>query len=144
MVSNLYCRSFNFGFYFCVSRLIIISQFLFSLVLPKINPFDFGDGPIFSGQSAQASCFVSEGTEPVSISWIFQGKNVSSVSEIYVTTIGKKASILIIEPAGYKHRGAYTCLASNSAGVTNYTAILNINGTSFIDSFTTLSCFIFL
>ncbi|KAK6620957.1 hypothetical protein RUM43_011256 [Polyplax serrata] len=96
-------------------------------VLPKITAFDFGEDAIFSGQSAQASCFVSEGSEPVTISWSYQGKEIGTVKEISITKVGRKASILVIEPALSQHQGNYTCSAHNAAGTTNYTATLNIN-----------------
>ena len=108
----------------------ILINFISYAVLPKITSFDFGEDAIFSGQSAQASCFVSEGTEPVRITWNFQGKQITSDNkDVTVTRVGKKASILVIDPARSHHRGNYTCSARNDAGTSNFTAVLNINGT---------------
>lgn len=117
---------------------------VFSLVLPKITAFDFGEDAIFSGQSAQASCFVSEGSEPVTISWSYQGKEIGTVKEISITKVGRKASILVIEPALSQHQGNYTCSAHNAAGTTNYTATLNINGTLLLNFVSRQTSFDFL
>jgi len=42
---------------------------------------------------------------------------------------GDKANILTINSVGPGHQGAYTCTASNAAGVANFTAELEVNGT---------------
>lgn len=46
---------------------------------------------------------------------------------------GSKARMLLIESVGYQHRGVYTCIAKNQAGVTNYSAVLDIHGTQVYD-----------
>ena len=44
------------------------------------------------------------------------------------TNVGSRTSILMIENVGHRHRGNYTCLASNKAGNVSHTAELKING----------------
>lgn len=98
-------------------------------VLPKISPFDFGEAAIFAGEAAQVSCFVTEGDQPIDISWSFNGSDVSSMNGVSTTKAGRKASTLVIDPALSSHRGSYTCTARNRAGAANFTATLNVNGT---------------
>lgn len=101
----------------------------FFVVLPKIVPFHFED-PIFAGQAAQVSCLVSEGDFPLDITWLFQHERIRDLSGVTTTKVGKRASMLLIEPSSYEHNGNYTCVASNKAGSSNFTAALNINGIS--------------
>lgn len=104
-------------------------MFIFLLpVLPKIIPFSFGDDPIYSGHAAQVTCLVSEGDVPIEISWSFQGSELSSQMGISTTKVGRKASLLLIDPIMSGHRGNYTCTVKNPAGSANYSASLNIYG----------------
>jgi hypothetical protein len=97
-------------------------------VLPKISPFSFGDEPIYHGQVAQATCLVTEGDYPLEITWSFQGSHLSTQTGISTTKVGKRTSLLLIDPTQSGHTGYYTCTAKNKAGITNITAILNIYG----------------
>jgi hypothetical protein len=56
------------------------------------------------------------------------GADASSVSGIYVLKIGSKTSILTIESVRAYHGGNYTCTATNSAGLSQFTAHLAVNG----------------
>ncbi|XP_059477700.1 cell adhesion molecule Dscam2 isoform X5 [Neocloeon triangulifer] len=96
------------------------------MVFPKISPFSFGDEPIYYGQAAQATCLVTEGDLPLEITWSFQGSNLSTQMGISTTKVGRKASLLLIDPTLPGHTGNYTCTAKNKAGVANLTAKLNI------------------
>lgn len=96
-------------------------------MLPKIVPFSFGDEPIFFGQGAQLTCYVSEGDSPIEIFWSFNGVNVTSLPGLTTESL-KKTSLLTIEPATAEHRGNYTCHAKNKAGMANHTVSLKING----------------
>lgn len=99
----------------------------FVLVSPRITPFAF-ESPIFAGQAAQVTCLVSQGDTPLEILWSFG--NQVDLYRLGISTIkaGSKGSMLLIETAGYQHRGNYTCTAKNSAGTTEFTTILNIHG----------------
>lgn len=97
-------------------------------VLPKISPFSFGDEPIYYGQVAQATCLVTEGDYPLEVTWSFQGSHLSTQTGISTTKVGKRTSLLLIDPTQSGHTGNYTCTAKNKAGITNITATLNIYG----------------
>lgn len=101
--------------------------FVLFLVKPNIVPFHFED-PIFAGQAAQVTCLISEGDLPLLISWTFQNSDITRLSGVTSTNIGKRAKVLLIEPTQYEHTGNYTCVASNPAGVANFTTALHVNG----------------
>ena len=77
---------------------------------------------------AQVSCIVRRGDDPLSISWSFHGSNITSELGIMTTPIGGRGSMLVIPSVGHKHRGTYTCKASNLAGVRTESVELNVNG----------------
>lgn len=84
------------------------------------------------GQFAQIACSVSEGDLPLVINWTLNGHDIREYSEIGVSAIGKRTSILVIESVTYTHAGNYTCKARNEAGESSYTAELQVNGFCFI------------
>ena len=100
----------------------------FILDPPKILPMTFGADVLNEGAFAQLSCIVTEGDEPLSISWSFHGASISSDLGIITTPIGSRGSMLLISKVGHKHSGSYTCKASNNAGSGSKTAKLNVNG----------------
>ena len=91
-------------------------------------PISFGRDVLNEGAFAQASCIVTEGDEPLEVSWTFHGHNISSDLGIITTPIGSRGSMLIISSVGHKHRGNYTCTAKNHAGVRSLGGQLNVNG----------------
>lgn len=97
------------------------------VVVPRILPFSFGESSIFAGQSAQVTCFVSEGDPPLDITWTFQGQNPSQYG-VSTTRVGNKASMLVIDAASFQHQGDYSCMAKNPAGVTVYNTSLQVHG----------------
>ena len=103
----------------------------FILDPPKILPMTFGADVLNEGAFAQLSCIVTEGDEPLSISWSFHGASISSDLGIITTPIGSRGSMLLISKVGHKHSGSYTCKASNNAGSGSKTAKLNVNGKLF-------------
>ena len=80
------------------------------------------------GDFAQLSCIAMKGDEPLTISWTFHGKGISSSLGIIITPLGTRASMLSITKVGHYHSGEYTCNAKNSAGATSETAVLKVNG----------------
>nr|CAD7258839.1 unnamed protein product [Timema shepardi] len=97
------------------------------VVAPHITPFQF-DGPINAGDSVQLACYVSKGDKPLRIEWHFHGRDLSSHAVgVRTAVFGEKANILTINSVGPGHRGAYTCTATNGAGVANFTAELDVN-----------------
>lgn len=103
-----------------------VSQFLI-LVPPRIVPFSFEE-PIFSGQSIQVSCSITEGDSPIQIHWKLSGADIPENFGIEVQSVGRRGSVLIFDSADSRHGGNYTCSATNAAGTVHYTAILNVHG----------------
>ena len=91
-------------------------------------PLSFGAEVMNEGAFAQVSCIVTEGDEPLVISWSFHGSNITSDLGIVTTPIGSRGSMLIISSVGHRHRGNYTCKASNIAGTRSQAATLKVNG----------------
>lgn len=83
-----------------------------------------------TGDAAQVTCLVSQGDQPLDISWKYEGKSINSLPGVS-TPGGGKASMLLIDAVSPLHRGNYTCTVKNSAGTVNFTAVLRINGNCF-------------
>ena len=80
------------------------------------------------GSFAQVSCIVTKGDQPLTISWSFHGHDISSDLGIITTPLGNMGSSLMITSVGHKHRGTFTCKASNQAGNTTQSVELRVNG----------------
>lgn len=80
------------------------------------------------GDSVSAVCTVVNGDSPLEITWALNGMPIEENHRISVTTT-KRNSLLSIDSASPSHAGAYTCVASNAAGATTYSAELTVNGT---------------
>ncbi len=96
-------------------------------------PLNFGGDLLNEGDYAQLTCVVIGGDEPLALSWSFHGHDIDDSSALGIQTrnIGSRTSLLIIESVGHKHRGNYTCKASNLAGIVNEKAELRVNGRDF-------------
>jgi hypothetical protein len=81
-----------------------------------------------AGDFGQVSCIVRRGDDPLLISWSFHGSSITPELGIITTPIGGRGSMLVIPSVGHKHRGNYTCKASNAAGVRTQTVGWNVNG----------------
>lgn len=97
-------------------------------------PVAFSQDVAQEGSFAQAVCTVTEGDEPIKISWTFHGAGISSDLGIVTQNIGARTSILLIGSVGYRHRGSYTCMASNRAGSVSSSAELKVNGSGDISA----------
>ena len=118
-------RALEFCYYF--------KLFIFYLILsfkdpPRILPLTFGQDVMNEGQFAQVVCIVTEGDEPLSITWSLQGEVVSSEPGLSTTTLGSRTSMLTIQSIGYRHSGTYTCTATNNAGSRSQSVELKVNG----------------
>ena len=91
-------------------------------------PISFGAAVMSEGDFAQVSCIVRRGDDPLIIAWSFHGSNITSDLGIVTTSIGGRGSMLVIPSVGHKHRGTYTCKASNMAGIRIETVELKVNG----------------
>ena len=81
------------------------------------------------------SCAVTKGDlQKLKIFWTFKGEvenfayNLTSNDGIMITRGSQKISILAIEAVKARHRGNYTCYASNRAGFSSQSSYLAING----------------
>lgn len=101
-----------------------------------IAPFNFGDDEYNLDDSVMASCSITKGDLPVSIYWSFQSEgsnlshNLTSNDGIVISRNSQKFSILAIEAVKARHRGNYTCFASNKGGVAQFSTYLAINGSN--------------
>lgn len=103
-----------------------------SLVLPRIVPFSFEDGPASSGQDITVTCTVPEGDLPIDINWYLDNKSISHYGGITSARFGKRNLVLNIESVAAEHSGNYTCLAKNKAGAASYTTDLKVFGDSLV------------
>lgn len=103
-------------------------SFLGPLVLPRIVPFAFEDGPASSGQDITVYCTVPEGDLPIDISWYLNNKSIVEYPGITSAKFGKRNLVLNIESVAAAHSGNYTCLANNKAGFVSFTTNLEVNG----------------
>lgn len=117
---------FIFNFQFC-SFQIYFKNILKSQVLPHINPLSF-DGDANFGDSVQLTCHVSKGDLPLKIKWLFKEQPLFAHLGILTSKFGDRSSFLTVPSVTADNSGNYTCVASNEAGQTNYTARLNVHG----------------
>ena len=94
-------------------------------------PLTFGAELLNEGQFASLVCIVTQGDEPLAITWSLQGEVVSSEPGLTTTTLGGRTSMLTIQSVGYRHSGQYTCTASNFAGSKSESVELKVNGETF-------------
>jgi Immunoglobulin domain len=104
-------------------------------VLPQVNPFSFGEDEFNLDDTVTATCSVTKGdTQGLKIYWVFQGiedlfpYNISTNDGIVITKPSQKMSILGIEAVKARHRGNYTCIAQNRAGISQQSSYLYMNG----------------
>lgn len=109
--------------------LIQFNDLLCTLVAPKIAPFDFGNEPSNSGDSASVQCLVTSGDLPLDLKWLFNDRPVSEIFGISTVKLGKRTYALTIDSVTDRHYGKFTCEAKNMAGVDRYNAELIVNGT---------------
>lgn len=97
-------------------------------VAPKIAHFEFPEETSNFGDTVSVSCIVSSGDFPIEFKWLFNNKPISEIAGISTVKLGKRNSAMTIDSVNGRHAGNYTCQASNSAAIVNYTAVLVING----------------
>lgn len=103
--------------------------------MPTIVPFTFGDEELNLDESISAMCSITKGDSPISIWWKFNGEgsegmsyNLTTNDGIVITRTSQKVSMLAIDSVKARHRGNYTCFASNKGGYAQHSAYLAING----------------
>ena len=97
---------------------------------PDLLPLSFGRDVMNRGSSAQLLCIVTQGDQPLTITWSFHGSNITSELGITTMPTGPMGSLLMIPSVDHKHRGIYTCKAANKAGIRTETVELKVNGKS--------------
>lgn len=98
-------------------------------VPPSISPFTFGNLPMNAGGFALVQCAVTTGDLPLDMSWQYPGDHeVTQRPKVTITRMGDRAAMLVIDVLTADHSGNYTCVATNSAASTSFTAELHING----------------
>lgn len=81
------------------------------------------------------SCTVNKGDLPLDIYWMRNGGRIYTNDGLVVMRNNQRLSVLSIESVRARHAGNYTCVASNSGGVTMSSAILRVNGSKNISFF---------
>lgn len=98
-------------------------------VPPQIRPFSFGDEPSNSGESLGVQCAIIKGDLPINITWTHNGIELDANADgIALGRLSTKSSTLNIDYISGHHRGVYTCIATNLAGVSVLEAELLVNG----------------
>lgn len=102
--------------------------FFENLVPPKIAPFEFGEEPLNFGEPASVQCTILGGDIPMAITWLLNNRTIDQMGDISLAQLGKRIHVLSIESVAGHHAGQYSCRAKNTAGLSEHTAILSVNG----------------
>lgn len=108
----------------------------FPTVAPIISPFHFGDTPLNREDMASVTCLVTQGDLPLEIYWTLNNALiVNGENGFSLLRLNKRTSILSIDSLEAQHRGTYKCIANNSAGFTEFTEELKVNGSNSSSSY---------
>lgn len=99
-----------------------------SLVAPRIAPFIVADAAVNTGDSISVVCTVTSGDTPLEFSWALNNLPITNQRDVSIMN-NKRSSLLSIDSVTQRHGGTYSCVASNAAGSTSYSADLMVNGT---------------
>lgn len=68
------------------------------------------------------------------IQWTLNGKPITNGKNgVSIIRISQKLSTLSLDPINDNHRGTIKCIASNIAGIAEYSTELQVNGTRIMD-----------
>lgn len=95
---------------------------------PNISPIDFGEKPLNFGDPALVQCTILGGDLPMTVTWLLNNQSVDELSDVTLSKLGKRIHVLSIESVAGHHSGEYACRAKNTAGMTEHSAILSVNG----------------
>ena len=90
--------------------------------------FDFGEESVNELEMVSTSCTVNKGDLPLDIYWMRNGGRIYTNDGLVVMRNNQRLSVLSIESVRARHAGNYTCVATNSGGVTISSAMLRVNG----------------
>ncbi|XP_076297110.1 Down syndrome cell adhesion molecule 1 isoform X28 [Lasioglossum baleicum] len=97
------------------------------MVAPEIAPFVISEKPANWGDTVTATCTMLKGDSPIQIEWALNGEPIiHNYPGISIVT-SRRVSLLTIDAVTASHAGEYTCMASNQAGGTSFTATLAVN-----------------
>lgn len=96
--------------------------------MPKITPFTPGSEAYFPGDYFSLQCSITHGDLPISIKWKFNDRFIETDSEVMISKMGSRSSVLTIESIRDYHAGNYTCFGKNAAGMANHSVALVVNG----------------
>ena len=108
-----------------------------SVVAPQVMPFSFGQGTLTSGQPVTIQCNVIDGDLPMTMRWMFHGRELSSQMGVTTFRLNPHVSLLSIDAVAAAHAGDYTCTAENAAGIDSQSATLLVQGQLLTDYQTT-------
>ncbi|XP_075732107.1 cell adhesion molecule Dscam1-like [Rhipicephalus microplus] len=119
-------RSVDSGWYACVARdpqgNTARGQLAVHVMTPPlVSPFSFPDD-LTEGKRAGAACIISEGDLPITIEWLKDGLPLHPELEASVAKANDYTSFLSFTGVRQLHSGNYTCVASNPATSSNYSA----------------------
>nr|XP_040568004.1 Down syndrome cell adhesion molecule-like protein Dscam2 isoform X1 [Lepeophtheirus salmonis] len=96
------------------------------LVPPTINHFSVGEH-LRLGQRVSMLCSITDGDLPISLTWYRNSEPLSDGGDgISLTQIGDYESVLRIDDLKPQHNANFTCVAKNSAGITQYSQYLRV------------------
>jgi Immunoglobulin domain len=83
-----------------------------------------------------ATCTVNKGDLPLEVSWIHMDTSgiehrLVTNDGVVITRTNQRISMLSIEAVKARHRGNYSCIAKNKAGIVQHSAYLAMNGSNF-------------
>jgi hypothetical protein len=84
-------------------------------------------------EAVSATCTITKGDLPINIWWSVHNefgpeRNLTTNDGVMILRNSQKISSINIDSLQARHRGNYTCVAQNKAGVAKYSAFLSVNG----------------
>lgn len=107
----------------------------FFSVVPKLKVFDSSQH-VLLGNSIGLGCIAEEGDGPITFHWSKDGSPARSLYGVDIVQ-NMYSSLLGISMAYRNHTGVYSCMASNSVGISRITIQLEVDGN--ISTFTALN-----
>lgn len=131
LVINEVDRVSDQGMYTCVARNKkgLVSRNSLGLrvkVPPMIGPFSFPP-VLHEGMRARLQCVVTQGDMPIVITWLKDERRVPADLGPTARQEDDFSSTLTFASINPRHSGRYTCIASNDAGTSNFTAPLVVD-----------------
>ncbi|CAN7943612.1 unnamed protein product, partial [Ixodes hexagonus] len=90
---------------------------------PKIQPFNFPKNHPLN-KKVVVSCVAMEGDEPLTFTWLKDGRPLASGKRVFVAKFTENIALLTIAEVTAEDIGNYTCAVSNNAGKDSYTTAL--------------------